>query len=406
MPASQAGRLHHEVHAGMRRWYALCNRVGAITLRTPAMRMLQSLLFATDFRPASRAAEQVAVRLASVFGSRVAPLHVLEPLPGWPVALHEQNEQVRPLLDEVAGRLAGAKVEVAVPRVVVAPAADAILRAARETDADLILIGAGEQSPHGQFRAGPVAEAVVQQADAPVLAVRPGEPGPQLRTLLCPVDLSAASRQALDNAVRLAGPLGARLVVLTVVPEVGWLSAATASGRLAGAREQYAQAWREDFQRFVQKADWSSVPWTPEVRYGQPHEQIAAAARDHAADLLVMGSTGRSGLVRVLLGSTTRRVLRELPCSLLVVKGEDVVEETFEEDVRHVEVLLAEGRGLLEAGSFEQAAVRFRQALARDPFHPGALGGLAAACDRMGRQEEAERCRRRLRRLGNERDST
>jgi nucleotide-binding universal stress UspA family protein len=50
--------------------------------------MLQSILLATDFRPASEQAAEVAVRLASAFGSRVNLLHVLEPLPSWPVALH------------------------------------------------------------------------------------------------------------------------------------------------------------------------------------------------------------------------------------------------------------------------------------------------------------------------------
>ena len=50
--------------------------------------------------------------------------------------------------------------------------------------------------------------------------------------------------------------------------------------------------------------------WKREFRQGSPHEQITAAARERGADLLVMGATGRTGLVRVLLGSVTRRVLR------------------------------------------------------------------------------------------------
>jgi nucleotide-binding universal stress UspA family protein len=363
------------------------------------MRMLQSILFATDFRPASLAAEGAAVQLAGAFGSKVWPLHVLESLPGWPVALHEQREQVRPLLDEVARRLAAHKVAVAEPVVAIGPPVDTIVRRARDTDADLVLIGAGEKSRFGEFRSGPIAEAVLQQATAPVLAIVPTEPPPRFKTLLCPVDLSEISVRAVDNAIRLARALLARVVVMTVVPEVSWVTAAVASGALAGAREAHAEAWRADFHRFVQKTDWSGVSWSPDIRYGRPPEQIAAAIRDHSADLLVMGSTGRTGLVRALLGSTTRRVLRDLPCSLLVVKDEDVVEEIFEEDLQHIAVLQAEGRGLLRAGDYAQAVRRFRQALARDPFRTEILEELAEACDRSGQTAEADRCRRRLSRL-------
>jgi nucleotide-binding universal stress UspA family protein len=56
------------------------------------------------------------------------------------------------------------------------------------------------------------------------------------------------------------------------------------------------------------------------VRYGVPQEEIAAAAKELGSDLIIMGATGRTGLVQVLLGSTTRRLMRVMPCSLLTVK--------------------------------------------------------------------------------------
>lgn len=58
----------------------------------------------------------------------------------------------------------------------------------------------------------------------------------------------------------------------------------------------------------------------------------------------MMGATGRTGLLQVLVGSTTRRLLRALPCSLLKVKQEDVVEKLFEADLRKIVSLMSEGR--------------------------------------------------------------
>jgi nucleotide-binding universal stress UspA family protein len=370
-----------------------------LLFRGVAMRMLQSVLFATDFHAASRAAEQAAARLGGAFGSRVHLLHVLEPLPGWQHALHDERERSRERLHEHAQRLTAAKVAVADRDVVVGPTANAIDRAAGDIDADLILIGAGERLAQEPFRAGPVAEAVVQHAAAPVLATRPGPPELCFRKILCPLDHSAVSRRGLENAVRLARAFGGQVVAVSVIPEVGWLTASASAGKLLGAREEYERTWRCDFQVLLECIDWGGVSWVEDLRRGEPHREIVAAAAEHGADLIVMGCTGRSGLARAVLGSVTRRVLRGLPCSLLAIKDEDAIEELFDEDLRHVEVLVAMGRALDEAGSLEQAAARFRQALARNPFHTEALEELAHTCARLGRESEAERCRSRLGRL-------
>ena len=159
------------------------------------MSVLQSILLATDFRPASKEAAQVAVRLASAFGSRVSLLHVIEPLPSWPVALHLFQDQAAGLLRQLADDLTGQNVTVADPAIAVGPPGDAIVQKAQELDVDLILMGAGEESRFERFSVGPVAEEVLELAPQPVLAVRPGGPTLQFKKILCPVDQSAASRR-------------------------------------------------------------------------------------------------------------------------------------------------------------------------------------------------------------------
>jgi universal stress protein E len=360
--------------------------------------MLQSILLATDFRPASEQATEAAVRLASAIGSCVSFVHVLEPLPSWPLGLHKFQDQAAIRLRQLADDLAAQDV-VADSLIAIGPPGDTIVRTAQELEVDLIVMGAGEQSRFDRFSAGPVAQEVLELAPQPVLAVRPGGPAPGFQKVLCPVDQSRVSRRGLENAIRLARAFGGHLVVLTVVPTVSWLSAAVATGQLAGAAAEYADQWRSEFEQFLRDRSFAEVKWQPEVRQGPPHEQIIAAAQEHQADLIVMGATRRTGVARALLGSVTRRVLQQLPCSLLAVKEEDVVEELLQGDLDTINRLLAEGRGLLTGGSYATAKAKFREVLTRNPFHAGAAEGLAEAHMQLGKREEAERFRRRAEQL-------
>jgi nucleotide-binding universal stress UspA family protein len=256
-----------------------------------------------------------------------------------------------------------------------------------------------------RFCVGPVAQAVLEHASQPVLAVRPGEPAARFRKVLCAVDHSLTSRQGLSNAVRLTRVFGGELIILSVIPPVHWLSAAVGAGQLSDARAAHGRRWEEEFERFLDRVDLHGVLWSSEVRHGFPDEEIVATARKHQADVLVMGATGRTGLARLLLGSVTRRVLSRLPCSLLTVKQEDVVGEQFEEDVRAVKVLMAQAQGLHAAQSYAAAAAKFRQALGYNPFNGPALENLAEALHRLGQEQEAGFYHRRaevLRRHGGE----
>jgi tetratricopeptide (TPR) repeat protein len=184
-------------------------------------------------------------------------------------------------------------------------------------------------------------------------------------------------------------------VVHTVVPHHAWLTTAVETGKVVGARQEYEQSWRDEFHRFLLTIDFGEVPWSSEIGHGVPHEEIVKAVLKHRADLLVMGSHGRSGLARVLLGSVTRRTLQQLPCSLLTVKNEDAFGQLFEEDLRHIRLLMAEGQELLKAGVHERAAGKFRHVLSANPFFLPALEGLGDAHDKMGEHDKAQRCRER-----------
>jgi nucleotide-binding universal stress UspA family protein len=199
----------------------------------------------------------------------------------------------------------------------------------------------------------------------------------------------------LANAVELTRIFGGHLIVLTVVPTLTWLSKSIEARHFPEEARVHRNMWREEFDRFLTSCDIENVSWESELRVGAPHEEIVLSASQHSADLIVMGSTGRSGLARILMGSVTRRVIQQLPCSLLIVKQQNALEELHEYDVQTIKVLYAQGQALLAARSAEAALEKFSHVLVRDPFHLGALAGKAAACEALGRTADAERWRRR-----------
>jgi nucleotide-binding universal stress UspA family protein len=351
-------------------------------------------LFATDFLPATQDVARVAVQLASVFDSHLTLLHVVEPLLTEATSVRRQRDQATARMQELVEQLKLDNIvidEVSIPS---GSAAPAIVRKAQEIDADVVLLGAGETSRFDR-PTGPTAEAVLQHALQPVLAVRPGEPVLQFRKFLCPVDHSSVSRRGLLNAIRLARTFRGHVDVLSVVPATSWRPWGVKSGAPPELIAEHERHWREEFDHFLHELDFEGVSWRKEVRVGIPHQEIVAAARDCGADVIVMGSTGRTGLARMLMGSVTRRVLQQLPCSLLAVKHEDILEELLEGDIHTINLLLAEGRELLAAQRPAEAAVKFRQVLVQNPFQVAALEGLAETYSNLGRGGEAARCRRR-----------
>jgi nucleotide-binding universal stress UspA family protein len=142
------------------------------------------------------------------------------------------------------------------------------------------------------------------------------------KKILCPVDFSEDSQQAMQVAAELARGSQATLVLLYVWQPKQWMTdygmqwpnevlieaQATEEGKLA--------TYREDAQRL-------GVPEVAtRLMRGEPWDQIVSAAReDPAVDLIVMGTHGRTGLRRALIGSVAERVVRHAPCTVMVVRA-------------------------------------------------------------------------------------
>ena len=359
------------------------------------MRQLHSILLATDLYSTDFGPLDVAGRLSPLFGAKVHLFHVLKHHEDLHLADFSLTERASSELTALKDELAAMGADAATLPVEFGSPANSIVRQAEKLDVDLILLGCRPDAADGTFAAGPIAEAVIQRARQPVLVVAPDTKDLSFQTILCPVDHSSVSRRGLKNAIRLAQVFGSQLVVMTVIPEVNWLAAAIESGQFADAKSRFEHHWQQEFDHFVGSVSFGTVPWKSELRRGEPHQQIIASAIEHGAGLIAMGAIGKSGLVRALVGSVTRSVLRQLPCSILVIKAEDLVDEITEEDAKVVELLFAEAQALMGVESFDAAVAKFDQVLAHNPFHEAALVERAAALMRLGETERAVRSQRR-----------
>ena len=137
------------------------------------------------------------------------------------------------------------------------------------------------------------------------------------------IDDSACSQAAVDYVRKMRWPVGSRVVVLTVVTApIGSFGAAhPPEGRAfesaLESQRSYQAALAEGALRVLREA---GLPAETRVSFGDPREDLVEFARVERADLLVVGSHGRTGLSRLLMGSVAAHVVAHAPCSVLVVK--------------------------------------------------------------------------------------
>lgn len=141
------------------------------------------------------------------------------------------------------------------------------------------------------------------------------------RSLLVPTDFSAAADAALDYAMALAQKIGAHVTLLHTyeIPMLGFpdgalLATADIVGRIVSAAEAALDA-------ILAKRENRGVVLTSLLKTGEPRETIHAVAKDLGADLIVMGTHGRRGLSRALLGSVAEYIVRTSSLPVLTVRG-------------------------------------------------------------------------------------
>jgi nucleotide-binding universal stress UspA family protein len=312
------------------------------------------VLLATDFSEPARVAHDLVRGMRLSPGSKIRVVHAVEPIttvqmfaPGALLTISEATEreasaECRALANELA------RTDVEADGVIgLGYAPDVIVEEARAFAADLVVIGSRGRGGIATAVLGSVSAEVVDRAPCPVLVAR----GRTLSSVILAEDgstyASVGARVIRDIPALIGLPVRVVSVVDVPFPSLAIDPSSTASATqvyreyeaaLPEIRSQHAGFARDRASMLAA----AGISATSEQREGGAAIELIAAAIEHDADCIVVGSRGQTGLKRLALGSVARNVLFHAPCSVLIAHDRSAV--SLKKN-GHAPALVASGAG-------------------------------------------------------------
>lgn len=199
-------------------------------------------------------------------------------------------------------------------------AAAEIINFAAEIDADLVAMGTHGRTGLARTFMGSVAEGVLRASTCPILTVRRRALEETPAHLLVATDFGHASRVALDYAVQLASAVGAKITLASVFATPLPILTAQTSFVSAEVLDDVVITSSEALERSVEELRARGVPIATTLRQGQAADVICQLTSEVGADLIVLGTHGRGGLTRALLGSVAEQILREASVPVVTLR--------------------------------------------------------------------------------------
>ena len=292
------------------------------------------ILFATDFSPSSTPAFRYAVEWAKIFDAQLTVFHGLSLQPGLDIDagiaqryLDEQRnvaqDHLNQLLTEAHQQVSQTSIEMRAGL----PSSQ-ICDVARELKADLIITGTHGWTGFNRVLFGSVAERVIQRAPCPVLSIPDRSPEEnagmhsltvQPRQMVLPIDFSDCSMDAFEYAIEVAKWFDGPLTLVYAIEPLSYSLDFTLTHPLQEkANRKKIEHRLQELTTLLENEGLSAqykLVEKPSV------EAILEISSTQQADLLIMGTHGRKGLSRLLLGSTTSKVLQHSPYPILTVKS-------------------------------------------------------------------------------------
>lgn len=292
----------------------------------------RSILVAMDFSPHSAAALKQAVWLARKTG---APLVLTHSIPDFSQSVHwgpyEREVNQRALHDrsETAMRrvivdLNAMDLDVTFRTLVGEPFVE-ITRAVQTDGYDVVLAGTRGAGKWEQFFVGSTAKRLIRNCPASVWIVKAEHLVPP-KVVLAATDFSEVSLKAVKEGLKIAQQSDAEFHLLHIidskdVPED--LISRVPEG--SSLRQEINEEATRRLDAFVASLNVDRTQIQSHLTWGTPWQEIRRISKHQAADLIVIGTVGRSGIKGLLLGNTAERVVDTCDCSILTIKPDDFV---------------------------------------------------------------------------------
>lgn len=290
------------------------------------MNRLKNIVVGVDFSKRAKCALTEAVRLARWNHSKLHLVHVVEEEAAAELARHE-NRDLDDLREELVADAKESLLEWSAAadlpehtsfRVVYGYPTEELIKQIKQVNADLFVAGV-RGTVNEAKGAGNQAARLVRGAPCKVMLVEEGGTRP-FKVIVAAVDFSPTSKTVVEQALQIAGLDGSQVHFLHAYAapwrKLHYRSESRYSGEF---QKQYLAELTNRLRDFV--GDPGSAKATFALRHAQNHGfGVGEYARENGADLIVIGTRGRTSLKYLLLGSTAEYLLREQPCSVLAVR--------------------------------------------------------------------------------------
>ena len=293
------------------------------------MRQLKKIIVGHDLGVGGEVALRSAVALANRCGAVLRLVHVVEPLDAYqrishpltsPYTLEEIAQKTRAKLEALVASPELARLQVQYEVRSGKPFVELII-AGRAWLADLIVVG-GASETEGSFL-GTTSERIVRKALLPVMVAKK-RLSSEAKIFLVPTDFSSCARNAAEEALMLARSFSGRVVffhVLDLYPSYT-IAYAHELGVSVPIPPPSPEEIEPEWEDFLSGLPLEKVDWEKCTDEGQAATAIVRQAENIQADMIVIGTHGRSGLPHVLLGSVAEKVVRTASCSVLTIRPE------------------------------------------------------------------------------------
>lgn len=301
----------------------------------------KQILVATDFSPCADMALRQAAWLAHQSRARLVVVHCLDHLRR---AVHSMSYQAKLDLLSADGQLfqkeiredsdrkirqqiaalESRDIEISYETLLGEPFVE-MTHAVQQEGYDLVFSGTRGRSGWKEFFVGSTAKRLIRKCPSAVWIVKPEHADPP-KVILAPCDFSDVSRRAVLQGLWLADQSSAEFHVLHVIDSKDvpddLMEKLSENGSV---RERINQEAAQRLETFLGSLGRDTTRVQCHLSWGDPWKEIGRIATKHGADLIAMGTVGRSGVRGVLLGNTAERVLETCDCSILTMKPDDYV---------------------------------------------------------------------------------
>lgn len=288
--------------------------------------MFEEILFPTDGSEGAEIARGHVLDIAETHGATLHVLNVADSNVHSATRIRNEvvdalEQQGEDIVAETAAAAANRDID-AVTEVLQGGVPETIIDYATEFDIDVVVMPTRGRTGLNRLLLGSVTERVLRSSSVPVLSINPDAASQRYpyENILVPTDGSETAERALAAGIDLANVGDARLHVLSVV-DMTSLGVDVYSEFNVDVLEERAESVIETATNDAREGGVESVEGT--VEYGSAiHRAIRSYVREHDVDVVVMGTHGRSGLERWLLGSVAEKVVRTSPVPVLTLSGQ------------------------------------------------------------------------------------